>query len=197
VDLIKLEDKIIQSFTPMWELNDLAHRVEHFSEVYQTGLEMSARLSVNPNKKLLLFSSYFHDMFAWSRENHHLLSEEFMRGTCHELISDHLTTIERNIVAGACRKHRASNKEPFTNFFEEFFNAADRERPISAEVTLQRAIAFRKSRNPEMSEETVIANSIKHVKEKYGTNGYASYPDCYKIAFSDELKKLQQEIAEL
>lgn len=197
MDLIKLEDKIIQSFTPMWELNDLAHRVEHFSEVYQTGLEMSARLSVNPNKKLLLFSSYFHDMFAWSRENHHLLSEEFMRGTCHELISDHLTTIERNIVAGACRKHRASNKEPFTNFFEEFFNAADRERPISAEVTLQRAIAFRKSRNPEMSEETVIANSIKHVKEKYGTNGYASYPDCYKIAFSDELKKLQQEIAEL
>lgn len=197
MDYLKIEDKIILTFTPLWELNDLAHRVGHFSEVYQTGLEMSTRLGVNPNKKLLLFSSYFHDMFAWSRENHHLLSEEFIRGTCHELISDHLTTTERELVAGACRKHRASNKEPFANFFEEFFNAADRERPISAEVTLQRAIAFRKSRNPEMSEETVIANSIKHIKEKYGTNGYASYPDCYRIAFADELKKLQQEIAEL
>lgn len=33
MSLSKLEDKIIQTFTPMWELNDRAHRVEHFSQL--------------------------------------------------------------------------------------------------------------------------------------------------------------------
>lgn len=194
-DLNKLEDKIVQTFTPLWEFNDLAHRVEHFCEVYKTGLEMINRLHLTRfDRKLLMFSAYFHDMFAWSRENHHLLSEEFIRGTCHELIVDNLNHSERILVAGACRRHRASNREPFANDFEEFFNAADRERPKGAEALLKRAIDFRRSRSPEMSEKEILETSIKHVKEKYGKFGYATYPAYYRTAFNDELTKTQFEI---
>ncbi len=109
MSLVKLEEKIINTFSPMWGFNDGAHRIEHFSEVYQTALEINSKLKLGQDRKLLMFSAYFHDLFAWSRENHHLLSEEFIRGTCHELIVNNLNKEERKIVAGACRHPRASH----------------------------------------------------------------------------------------
>ena len=196
-EIIKLEEKIVAEFSVAWGLNDKAHRIEHFSEVFQTGMELNKRLNLNQEVKLLLFSSYFHDLFAWSRENHHLLSEEFIRGTCHELVVSNLNHEERLIVAGACRRHRASNKEKFSNFFEEFFNASDRERPKGVEAMLKRALLYREGKMPNSTAEEIRADAVLHLKEKYGSGGYASYPDVYIAAFGSELKKIQQQIEDL
>lgn len=196
MSLIKLEEKIINTFSPMWEFNDGAHRIEHFSEVYQTALEINSKLKLGQDKKLLMFSAYFHDLFAWSRENHHLLSEEFIRGTCHELIVNNLNKEERKIVAGACRRHRASNKERFANLFESLFNSADRERPKSVEHMLNRAMRYRMDRTPGLSKAVILSDSILHLKEKYGHGGYASYPDLYLQVYGPELEEIRNQIAE-
>ena len=195
--LIKLEEKIVEQFSAMWEHNDRAHRVEHFSEVFQTSLEINRNLELQQDEKLLLFSAYFHDLFAWSRENHHLLSEEFIRGTCHELITEHLSDRERSVVAGACRRHRASNKERFENLFERLFNSADRERPKSVQHMLDRAMKYRQDRMPWMSQSEMKAGAIAHLKEKYGHGGYASYPDLYIQMYGPQLDEIRNQIADL
>lgn len=195
MSIVKLEDTIVETFSPMWELNDRAHRVEHFSEVFQTGLDINKRLGLGMSKKLTLFAAYFHDLFAWSRENHHLLSEEFIRGTCHPLINEHLNQEERLLVAGACRKHRASNREEFSNFFEEFINASDRERPKDVNSFVDRAIKYRQDKFKHMSHEEMEADAIQHIKEKYGHGGYARYPAIYVSAYGEEFKRLKDAIA--
>lgn len=193
----KLESKIIEVFSVHWEHNDRAHRIEHFQEVYMTGLDMIERLKLSFSKKHLMFASYFHDLFAWSRDNHHKLSEEFVLGTCHPLIADNLSKSERVLVAGACRHHRASNREPFNNKFEEFFNAADRERPKSVDNMLKRAIQYREDRNPGSSDKQNYVVSVKHLKEKYGHGGYANYSEFYLKAYSADLQRVKDEIEEL
>ena len=197
MQVVKLEEKIIDVFTKAWELNDAGHRVEHFSEVYKTGIAINQTLKLKQDRKLLLFASYFHDLFAWSRSNHHKLSEEFILGTGHELISDNLTQEERILVAGACRKHRASNREPFSNFFEEFFNASDRERPKSVESMLERSMRYTRVVSPALSEPEVREVSVAHLKDKFGHNGYAHYPKVYLAVYEGSLKALRDEIAAL
>jgi hypothetical protein len=42
-----------------------------------------------------------------------------------------------------------------------------------------------------------VMPSIQHIKEKFGTGGYARYPKLYLDAFNDELAEQRKEIDNL
>lgn len=194
INLTSLRNAIVQDFSKAWELNDEAHRFKHFSQVELCGNEINNRLGLGHEPILILFSAFFHDMFAWSRFNHHLLSAEWIMTTDYDPI-DTLTEHQRELVAAGCREHRASGKDPFTCQFAELMCAADRELPGRIEDMLERAIQYRVARG--MTRDVAMAPAIAHIKEKFGTGGYARYPRLYLDAFGDTLEVQRKEIDNL
>lgn len=192
----QLRQELIKQFKPAWMLNDRAHHEGHFEAVFATGVYINNQLELGFDEKLILLAAYLHDLFAWSRENHHQLSQQFVL-TSKSSVFEGLTGTDRYLVAGACLQHRASFHGQFSTNFAELFNAADREMPGTVQDLLDRAILYRTDRNPEMSEDEVLVNSVRHIKEKYGRNGYAIYPALYRKVFSQELERLFDQIDDL
>lgn len=192
-----LKDQIIEAFQDKWELNDKAHREEHFEEVFQCGLHINNVLGMGYDEKAILYAAYFHDMFAWSRVNHHDLSYHWMLGTDHPLVVLNFNTKQIKAIAWACRQHRASFEGKFEFKFCELINSADRGFPGDVPAMLQRAIQYRVKNHPDMSEDQRVVESIKHLKEKFGPRGYARYPQMYRDVFGEQLEAQRQQIMEL
>lgn len=197
MDIDVLRQEIIQAFESHWEHNDKAHRAEHFEEVFQTGMLIDQRLGLGYDPRLILFAAYFHDLFAWSRKNHDTLSYVFINGTDHPVVVNNLSAQERYYVGLGCREHRASFEGQFTNEFSELINSADRGLPGDVPAMLARAMAYRSHRHPEESVEACKAVSVQHLKEKFGTGGYARYPYLYINAFGKELQSQREVIDRL
>lgn len=189
--------EIIRSvFSNAWQLNDLAHRENHFIEVERCGLHINETLGLGFDPELIMMAAYFHDLFAWSRYNHHQLSAKWVRTTDFQPIVD-LSNVDREYLAQACAHHRAS-RDPSLKFpskFAELINSADRGMPGDVDSMLERAIAYRTSKGGDPA--TNRADSIAHLKEKFGTNGYASYPQMYIDVFGEQLMMQRQEIDNL
>lgn len=204
--LTALRKDIITKFSNDWnERLDEAHRQEHFDDVYETGLHINEVLGLGQDPKLIMFVAYFHDLFCDQREIHHELSGRFIMETRERLIERNLTLCERKRVASACEEHRASFKGNFSYILSELMNSADRGQPKPVTEMIDRAIAYRKSKFPHDSKKEsyqdylhrIIDESISHIKEKYGRNGYARYTDMYKKVFGEELENMYNEIDNL
>lgn len=195
--IVNLRSAIIKEFKPSWELNDEAHRLKHFEAVFQCGLVINKTLKLGYDPKLILFAAYFHDLFAWNRETHHELSYVWFATAGNKLIRENLDLGEQALVAKACREHRASFKGEFSNEFCELINSADRELPKGVVPMLERAIQYRKKLYPDQSELYWTKDAIAHLKEKYGKDGYARYPDMYRKCFGEQLEQQQAVIETL
>jgi len=189
-----LREQIIGDFSHAWELNDGAHRVSHFNDVESCGNYINETLRLGFDPKLIMLVAYFHDMFSWSRDNHHWMSGEWVATTNYPIIQA-LTPEERALVVSGCREHRASNKQPFTNAFAQLMSSADRGFPNpSLKHMIQRAIEYRLHKGIDPSE--ARKGAITHIKEKFGSNGYAVYPSFYEAVFKAELKQ-QRDLVDL
>lgn len=194
MDIKSLRERIVKEFSAEWELNDPAHRADHFEEVFQCGVFINKKLELGYDEKLILFAAYFHDMYARSRDNHHMMSYHWMSTTTNPLILENLDPGETMLVAWGCQQHRASFEGTFKNQFCELINSADRGFPGDVPAMLERAIKYRTSASPELSKEEVLDVSIDHLKDKFGKGGYARYPALYIKAFGD---KMQQQLDEI
>jgi hypothetical protein len=190
----ELRNQIVPAFEDKWSVNDKAHRQNHFEAVFQTGIMINERLSLGFDQKLILFAAYFHDLFAWSRVNHHELALHWIQSTDHPLIIDNLDPHEQRLVAWACYQHRASFKGEFRFGFCELINSADREMPGDVPKMLERAVLYRQKNFPKMSGEQCVEESVKHLKEKFGHGGYARYPEMYLKCFAEELEVQRNRI---
>lgn len=196
MDIDTLKAGIIKEFTPFWALNDPAHRIEHFENVFQCAVQINDALGFRYDLRMLLLAAYFHDLFTWQRNNHHQMSHKWVRTTDHPFFA-WLSDKERWEVAQGCLQHRASFKGEFSCQFAELINAADRELPTTAIDVLQRSIEYTAAKHKVWDYETVRTASIAHVKEKYGHGGYARYPGMYEQTFGVELHKQRNDIANL
>lgn len=189
-ELDTLRNRIIEAFGPYWRMNDPAHRLEHFLEVERCGNHINTTLGLGFDPKLILYVAYFHDLFAWSRVNHHRMSHVWILSTNHPLIAE-LTDDERHLVASGCFYHRASTKDEPPFDFARLMCAADRGFPNSDTTNmLKRAIDFHTVAEGPVG---ARAAAIKHLKEKFGTGGYARYPDFYTRTFGEAL--VEQRLA--
>ena len=186
---------IINDFQKHWELNDGGHRIGHFAQVEECGVYINDQLGGVYDPYLIMLVAYFHDLFAWSRENHHMLSYHWVLSTDYSIIAG-LSKEERNLVAEACRTHRASYKGTFPNGFSELMSAADRGFPeTDVEKLLVRPIRYRLDRGASLEEARVGA--IAHMKEKYASEGYVRYPEVYLKVFGEQLELQRKVINEM
>lgn len=187
----ELRIAIVKEFSSKWELNDSGHRIEHFSEVEKCGLLINDRLGLGYDPKLIMLVSYFHDLFAWSRENHHVMSGFWIETSKHPVLEG-LSYNQIQLVADACREHRASYKGVYSHEFSMLMSAADRGLPGRVEAMLDRAIRYRMDRGLDAGNERKSA--IEHLKEKFGSKGYARYPSLYEAAFKEDLELQRKAI---
>lgn len=187
---------IIEDFSRIWEINDAAHRIEHFLDVEKCGNYINNKLELGFDPLLIMLVAFFHDMYAWDRHNHHHMSAEWVL-TCDNKVIGVLSDEHRQMVSAGCREHRASGNKPFTCDFAEMMCSADRGFPTTdPEVLLKRAVQHR-MHNYNLSEAVARPGAIAHIKEKYGKGGYARYPDMYRRAFAEEFLAQQEAIARL
>lgn len=195
MDTIVAKAQISKDFAPAFRLNDAAHQATHFDRVEACGNKINAVLRLGYDPKLIMLVAYFHDMFSWSRANHHELSGTFVETTEYVLIAG-LSKEERQLVADGCREHRASRPiKVFSNEFAMMMNNADREEPTSAEAMIQRAMDGRMSRGA--TEAVARLSAIEHIKEKYAKGGYYQYGSMYLDVFGTQIEKILEDINQL
>jgi len=170
-------------------VNDPAHQWPHIVAVGEMGVKIADHLKVD--RKPFLLAALCHDIFSTlHRENHHAVAGNWVR--------EHLGTFEDKclveVVARMCEQHRASYKGEYTGLLEEAFASADRG-PIGFEhdaAMYWRSFKYTDAKNPGRAIVRTCADVAKHMIEKFGTNGYAKWPDLYCKLFGDELEAMHK-----
>lgn len=188
----RVRAEIIADFTDKWAINDRAHRIEHFQAVEAAGLHINRVLGLGCDPVLIMAAAFFHDLFAWSRHNHEWLSAEWVTTTDYEFIAA-LEDHEMQMVADACREHRASYDGEYSTHFSALIASADRGFPGDVQAMLKRSETYHIDAL-KIDGEAARVGAIKHIKEKFGTGGYAQFPDLYHEAFGEQLKAQREEI---
>jgi len=182
MDMKNFRKKVRDYYKPYYENGDEAHLIEHADSVCDLALSINKEC----DEKLIILASYMHDMFnAINRAKHNELAYEYALKANDKFLKK-LSKEELLKVAHALLEHRASFKGDFYSPLSEIISSADRELP-NLELIVIRCIKFNNN----------IESVHKHIKEKYGTNGYANYPKLYRKIFDKELNIFKKEIDNL
>jgi hypothetical protein len=176
-------DKVREHYKSYYENSDEAHLIDHADDV----CDLALKINKDIDEKLIILASYIHDMFnRHNREKHHILAYKYVLKT-DDIFLKKLSQEELSMVAYAVLEHRGSFKGEFYSPLSEIISSADRGKP-DLEFIIKRSMKFNKQN---------VKNVYKHIKTKYGTQGYAKYPDLYKKIFQNELKEFKRLVDEL
>lgn len=190
---------VVEKYNGAWALNDPAHRQGHFDEVYHHGVWLNKQLKLGFKEEYIFVAAYFHDLFAWSRNNHHEMSYHFILTTDCYIVTELLGKVGssgREVVAMACKEHRASYKGVHTYLFTDFFASADRGVILSTTErvveVVRRAYRYSKATMEGATEQEVLDNVLQHMYDKFGSNGYMNYPMVYSKAYEKAISKTKE-----
>lgn len=185
-----------QKYASAYLLNDTAHREDHFREVLLNAIAgyivITGEVPNEMTSRMYVAAAYLHDLFAWSRHNHHVLSATHVRTSDCKLL-DEFTSEEREQIALMCEQHRASFTGEFNGFHAELFNAADLGKP-DLESDVARAYKYAKAHAPTLEHDQWLHTARQHMVEKYGRGGYARRGQLYMIMYGAELEKYWDDI---
>jgi len=171
--------KVREEYKPYYENGDEAHLIDHADSVCDLALSINKEC----DEKLIILASYMHDMFnATNRAKHNKLAYAYVLKAEDKFLKE-LTKEEILKVAHGVLEHRANFKGEFYSLLSAIISSADRGLP-DLEFIVIRSMKFNKG-NPQ--------DVYAHIKDKYGTNGYANYPKVYKEIFAQELEAFQKE----
>lgn len=204
--LERYQSQLVELLDERVQLNDPAHRWEHFDGVLECALILNKEVEVPYHPLAIMLVAYCHDMFAWDRPVHHDRSADWLIATDDSLIKEIMTVVAnecehwddvdvaRGQIALACRQHRASFKGEFGSEFAEMMNSADYEVPATLAPIFARAYEYARAKNPSGTDEEWYATTAQHMREKFSRSGYAKYPPMYMGVFRDEIESIWDEI---
>lgn len=179
-----LRDHLIEIYTPFYAMNDRAHQITHVISVCDLAVEINDSLELSLSNSILVGAALTHDLFNNNRELHHELALSYLKNNGIDWL-DEFSTEDRRLMAHAAGEHRASFKGTYTSLYSEVIAAADRGAPNVRSAIIRCAmygvdkLGFRG--------EKLYTHVISHMKDKFGVNGYATYPELYTEFFGDRL----------
>lgn len=178
-----------------YNINDKAHRVDHIDAVWKNAQALMENIEEDIDEKMVAIAVYTHDLFSWSRNNHHLLAAEYVR-TTDAWYMEGITDDERELIALAVAQHRASYTGEYSSIYSELMASADKNEPSNLVEMIQRSIAYAESRL-QMDYIPAVQHAFEHMVEKFGRDGYCQYPPLYLKVYEDELEDLWASIDNL
>lgn len=162
-----------------------SHGWNHIKDVMASAEKMLGRKLT----KKELAAIVYHDssLMTGSRETH----AEDSAAIAERELSAYFKKKAIRDIANAIRRHRASYEGKRVSKLENLVAAADRNPPDVEKDILR---SFRYGIEHGMGTEGAIANTLKHMPNKYGTKGYAykNIPQIYLDTYGDELREAQK-----
>ncbi len=189
MNLIQFRRLVREYYLPWYEKNDLAHDITHADKVCDMGLEICNDFQYNSREEKMdiILASYIHDIFTSNNRKNHaeLASDYILRWYQHDdpFLSS-LSAGRLYYLAQAVLEHRASYKGQRTHPLSKLLSMADRGRP-NLEDTIKRSMDYNKGNAREV---------LAHMKDKFGTDGYCSYPEEYLNMFKTVLVEFVMQI---
>lgn len=172
--------------------NDPRHKIDHADSVYESALFIAGELGLRDSidTTWIALAAYWHDAFVWvSRKMHHQLAYEYIMTTDHPHIAA-VGTIGRECIATATLQHRASGDGIYSSDLSQIIAAADRGVP-SVEARCKRSYVAG-------SDNQEIARCVQHLKDKYGSNGYAhGRNQYYTTVYGPQIEQMKKKIDSL
>lgn len=183
-----LKDYIEENIFPEYSKNEPAHNIDHIKYVINRSFKFAYTLA-NINYNMVYTIAAYHDI------GHHIDSKK------HEIISGEIMSKDENlkkffseeelkIIKEAIEDHRASAEHEPRSIYGKIVSTADRNNTV--EACLRRSYTYGRKLEPDSTDEELFERAYKHLKMKFGENGYA------KFFFKDEeYENFLKEIREL
>lgn len=170
--------------------NDLAHRLDHAHAVMRDAVHIAGLISAQHLIPQLIAAAYYHDIHRLTPDTHNVLAYEevfsdsdFIKGIGAAENDD-----EIHAIALACLEHRASWSGEYSGVVSEIIAAADRGAPDRTDVNFRMRRSYLYGRDTlGMCHLTAQQHAMRYVKDLYGVNGNARYPQIYKTVYAHEL----------
>lgn len=160
--------------------NDKGHQWPHIVDVANVGVYLANTYGLD--KLSFLLAAVCHDIFSTAdRVRHHELSHDWVLGNLDRF--GYGAVKER--VALMCAQHRASYKGEYAGIYQECFAAADRGIPSYAKM-LRRSYQYGID-TEKLSHDEGVVHAWEHLKDKYGSKGYARWPETSLKYFGDHI----------
>lgn len=162
-----LTDYVEAHIMPQYDAFDEAHQQPHIRSDIRRCLEMAERHPVNRN--MIYCAAAYHDIGCGeSREDHHIVSGRIIRGD-HMLLR-WFSPAQIEVIAQAAEDHRASSRSKPRSLYGLILAEADRD--LNPRTVVTRTIQFGLGHYPYIDKEGSYQRMLRHLKEKYGPEGY-------------------------
>ena len=184
----ELRKHIETTVLPEYKKNELAHSLDHIKYVIDRSFRFAQTIS-DINYNIVYVVAAYHDIgHHIDPKRHEMISAEIMQKD--KKLKEFFSDDELKIIKEAIEDHRASSNHEPRSIYGKIVSTADRN--TSVESCLERSYFYGKNLHPEYSDDELFDRAYKHLKLKFGENGYA------KFFFKDkEYEKFLSDIRKL
>ena len=176
-----LRSYINDNVFPEYKKLDEGHDVEHIKDVIYISLLLATKTSDYLDHNIVYAGAAYHDIgmtyypndLNKSRDKHHIYSSKIVLNEEKNNLKEFFNDEEINLVAKIAKDHRASHEGKIENIYSKIVSDADNVSSLHIEEMIRRSYNYNLNHNPEDNDQERYENVYNHLKDKYGTKGYA------------------------
>lgn len=194
-----ISDLHIEIAMELYSKNDPAHQYDHaLAVMIEADNIIGCHAELEKWRNHIMLGCLFHDSHCHvNRDKHHILgAEHALRILGDNPAGYKMTRAGVYLVAQAILEHRASWKTLRISPVSDVVASADRGRP-NLQKYIKRAVQCRYNENPATEMDQIIGDSLAHIHEKFGEDGYAweSYPRYAMMSHRDDINRMKTFLA--
>lgn len=164
---LDLSEFIETQIFPRYADFDQAHSVAHVVSVTRRALALAIQLGADIDMAYVIAA--YHDLgMSGPRAIHHITGGKILASDAR--LKKWFSPDQIRIMREAVEDHRASASKSPRSIYGKIIAEADRD--MDSEVVFRRAVQFGLDHYPEKNDEEQWQRFLKHMNEKYSTNGY-------------------------
>ena len=164
---LDLMEFVEREILPRYADFDKAHNMEHVTGVIRRSLDIAQKVGAEVNMSYVIAA--YHDLgLSGPRAIHHLTSGKILLADIR--LRKWFSQDQLKVMKEAVEDHRASASHSPRSIYGKIVAEADRD--LNPDTVFRRTIQFGLSNYPEKDREEQYQRFLKHVREKYGENGY-------------------------
>ena len=164
---LDLMEFVEREILPRYADFDKAHNMEHVTGVVRRSLVIARKVGADVNMAYVIAA--YHDLgLSGPRAVHHLTSGKILMADVR--LRKWFTPEQLKVMKEAVEDHRASAAHAPRSIYGKIVAEADRD--LEPLTVFRRIVQFGLSNYPEKDREEQFSRFMKHLREKYGEQGY-------------------------